>query len=290
MWMQVLAASGLPVIGEPFPLDWDRTLAAANPHGFYESTLREGVHWGTNPDPRSGEYLHPDDTRMHAVKVFPEGLVRSDLAFLDRVLVTIRPWHEYAASMDRLFRIENAARGWTDGDRPPRLHPALEWWSAYFSLVRDVALRRYRVHLQPWAHVLDRAEEVVPRVLDWVSSGTEVAGLLDVRAAIAAVKPGTPTHSGEAPDDVVFEGVDATARRVFDDFYSAVALGRGLHAELLARMNALQDELSPAFAAHGDALLRWMSERPASAAAAEPLALSEVRPDAPPKAEPPPRR
>jgi hypothetical protein len=268
MWMQVLAASGLPIIGERFPLDWETALPGVNPHGFYESTLRDGVHWATNPDPRSGEYLHPHDTRLHAVKIFPEGLLRSDLAFLDRVLVTIRPWHEYVASIERLFRIENEARGWEEADRPPRVHPALEWWVAYFSLVRDVAMRRHRVHIQPYAQVLACPEEVVPRVLGWITEDTEVAGMLDIDAAIACVKP-----ARAAEVEVPCEGVDDAAREVFDALYAAVLAGEGLDAGLLARMNALQERLAPTLAAHAEATVRWLSERPLNAAPVEPLAL-----------------
>ena len=59
MWMQVLRAAGFPVVGEAFPGHWDKTLADANPHGFYESPLRRGIFYATNPNPRTGEYLYP---------------------------------------------------------------------------------------------------------------------------------------------------------------------------------------------------------------------------------------
>lgn len=270
MWMQVLAAVGLPIIGDRFPLDWGDALAAVNPHGFYESTLRDGIHHGTNPDPRSGEYLHPDETRMHAVKVFPEGVVRSDLSFLDRVLVTIRPWYEYVASMERLFDVENEARGWSDADRPPRLRPEVEWWTANFSLVRDVAMRRYRVHLQTYAEMLARPHEIVPRVLAWIADGTDVGDGLDLDAGVAAVQAATSTCT-----DARRPAIDPRHAEIFDAFYEAVAAGRGLDTALLSRMNDLQRELEPMLSEHARAVLRWVAERPDGAASATPLALGK---------------
>lgn len=268
MWMQVLASAGLPIIGDPFPLDWEDALSPVNPHGFYESTLRDGIHYGTNPDPRSGEYLHPDDTRLHAVKVFPEGLVRTDLAFFDRVLVTIRPWHEYAASMDRLLRVENERRGWSEADRPPRLPGAIEWWVANFSIIRDIAMRRYRVHLQTYTEVLAKPRVVVGRVLQWIAEGTPVQGMLDADAAATAVRPETAT-SKDAPR----EPLEPRLAEVFDAFYAAVAAGQGLPEALLARMNEIHEELGPKLSAHTEEVLRWLAERGKSAASVEPLAL-----------------
>ena len=75
-------------------------------------------------------YLHPSETRADVVKVFAEGVVHTDFAFLDRVLVSVRPWRAYTASMDRLWAVEDEALGRKPEERMPRLHGALEWWRA----------------------------------------------------------------------------------------------------------------------------------------------------------------
>ena len=46
--------------------------------------------------------------RKHIIKVFIPGLVRSDLAFIHRVVGTIRPWREYTTSLRRLYDMEDA--------------------------------------------------------------------------------------------------------------------------------------------------------------------------------------
>ena len=44
MWMQVLRAGGLPVMGEAFLRHWGEFIRACNPGGFYESRLRGGLN------------------------------------------------------------------------------------------------------------------------------------------------------------------------------------------------------------------------------------------------------
>src|SRR5688500_18403904 len=100
MWMQILRAAGFPTLGEAFPRDWARTIRQANPEGFYESPLRTGIYYATNPNPRTGAYLFPQSTRRTAVKVFVPGLVRSDMAFVDRVIATMRNPREYVHSLE----------------------------------------------------------------------------------------------------------------------------------------------------------------------------------------------
>jgi hypothetical protein len=245
MWMQVLAAAGLPVIGDRFPRRF-KGLQAANPAGFYESRLRVGVNWTTNPDPASGVYLHPDDTRHHALKVFVPGLVRTDHAFLHRVIATVRPWREYVASRARLHALEDAAylaAAPDDGgdmlaERRARraANPAeLEWWREMVALVRDMQTRRYPVHLVTYAHLLADPVDEIRNVLEWIGQG-------DAAAAAAVVRPELRTQ--EAPD-VASAHLDAEAVAVFDDLYAAIHTERLLDSPLLRRMNALNERLGP---------------------------------------------
>ena len=108
MWMQVLEAAGYKWIGQHYLGAWEKSIQAANPRGFYESRLRQGIFFATNPDPATGAFLPPDATRRHVVKVFIPGLIRTDLAYLDRALATLRPWREQVVSLRRLYAMEDA--------------------------------------------------------------------------------------------------------------------------------------------------------------------------------------
>jgi hypothetical protein len=242
MWMQILAAAGLPVIGEEFPGNWRKTLRAANPYGFHESLLRHGLYYRTNPHPITGEFVRPGDVRGHAVKVFIPGLIRTDASYLDRVLVTVRPWREYEASLVRLHALDDqilpddAARAAAARRRMP---PALEWWDEHVVFLRDLAVRGYACHVQSYDGVLDDPRGVVARVLAWLDVDADVA------AAVAAVHPQARTQRAPVSDSVT-----PAVAEVFDAFYAAVHAGLGLDAALIARINHTHQQLEPTITRH----------------------------------------
>ena len=102
MWMQILKAAGVEILGDAFPRDWEDVIRDANPHGFFESQLREGIYFATNPSPTTGAYLRPEQTTDLAVKVFIPGVIKSDTAFIGKVLASMRNWREYGSSLRRL--------------------------------------------------------------------------------------------------------------------------------------------------------------------------------------------
>ena len=239
MWMQILIAAGLPIIGEAFPMRWEHTIKAANPEGFYESHLRRGIYYRTNPHPKTGAYLFPEQVQHHAVKVFIPGLIRSDRAFIGKVIATVREWREYESSIRRLYAIEDESRrAEGKGELIPeeRMPGALEWWAENFALVRDIAVRRYPVHVQSYEGLLAEPERVIRDVLRWLGKG-------DADLAIAAVKPEHRTQN--RPDS---DSIEPEMAEVFDAFYAALHAGKGLEASLLQRLNQTNEVLAPRIA------------------------------------------
>jgi hypothetical protein len=232
LWMQILGAAGLPVLGEAFPLAWESSLADANPQGFYESILREGIHWKTNPHPDSGAFFHPGEVTRHAVKVFIPGLARTDLAYIGRVIATVRHWRDYCASVEALHDLEDAHRG----ELPPVVRPIpwLEWWYENFTLLRDIVLRRYPVHAHSYDRLLARPREVIARVLPWLELED-----LDLEAAVAVVRAREPAPSRPEVD------VEPRFAAVFDALFDAVDQGAGLPMRLIATLNETNDALRP---------------------------------------------
>ena len=252
LWMQILIAAGFPAFGEAFPGEWRRTLGAANEDGFYESLLREGIYYATNPHPKTGDYFSPEQVEWHCVKVFIPGLVRTDLAFIGRVVATVRNWREHAASMQRLRELELAAwqkerAGAEAPEFPPALSPPLEWWTENFALIRDISIRRLPVHVQSYDGLLSDPERVVGGVLRWIGRG-------DVRAACEQVRPAR-RHFRNPASDAVPVGIAAK----FDELYAAIDCGKPLPDSLLAVMNATNEVLRPLYEAHDAALARYLS-------------------------------
>lgn len=252
MWMQVLRAAGVPVLGTAFPRTWETSIKEANPHGFFESRLRNGVYYRTNPDPRTGAFLRPKETRNHAVKVFIPGLIRSDLAYLHRVIATVRPWRAYAASLRSLYALEDA---WL-ASLPPhpksgesrlalarrgrvQVPPAVEWWFETYDLIRDVATRRYPFHAVSYDRVVDDPEAVFAKVFPWLGLGSIDAALASIDTALR--------RSAGASDPEETAALPAGAVRVFDDYYAAIHETASLPAALIADMNALQKAMAERF-------------------------------------------
>ena len=236
MWMQILIAAGLPHLGEAFPADWGRSLEAANPRGFFESQLVAGIYHATNPQPETGVYLFPQQTRQHAVKVFVPGLIRSDVAFLDRVIATVREWREFSASIERIARL---AGGGTDreaelfGDVVP-LSPALRWWVENFALVRDIATRRYPAHVTTYGRLLGDPQREVAAVMKWLGAG-------NARAAADAVEPSLRSIQDVATPT----SVSPTHAQIFDDLYGHLHEGSDLSPSFIALLNQTDAELRP---------------------------------------------
>jgi len=235
MWMQVLAAAGFPVLGKQFPRNWQTTIKQVNPEGFYESILRFGVYYRTNPHPETGQYFLPEHVAGYAVKVFVPGVVRSERAYIEKLVANIREWREYEASVNRLYAIERESQLAVDPSTPEPVvfPPAYEWWMENFALVRDISIRRYPAQLQSYDEVLREPAKLVERTLGWIGSG-------DVEAAVAAVKPEHRTQV--RPES---ESVEPKIAKVFDDFYGAIANHEGLSGALLSTLNATNRALMP---------------------------------------------
>ena len=264
MWMQVLSAAGLPVLGKAFPRNWGKgKLRDANPDGFYESVLRNGVYFRTNPHPTTGQYFLPEHVTGYVVKVFVPGVVRSERAYIESLVANIREWREYEASINRLYELENQDRRKLkpEAEDPFRFPPAYEWWMENFALVRDLSLRKYPAQLQTYDEVLANPEKVISRVLGRIGYG-------DVEAAVAAVKPENRTQ--ERPESTT--ELDPEDVRVFDDLYGAVAEGKPIADSLLRDLNATNKRLVPLLTELQAKLMKAMHKPGSKPVRAEPVA------------------
>ncbi|MFO0635059.1 MAG: hypothetical protein U0168_19620 [Nannocystaceae bacterium] len=238
MWMQILIAAGFEPFGEAFPKVWENTIKDANPDGFYESILRRGIYWATNPHPRTGDYFFPEQVENHVVKVFIPGLVRTDRAFIGHVVATMRPWREYESSLKRLYDMEDSKRAEAGhGTPPPRMPAVLEWWHENFSLVRDIVTRRHRVHVQSYDGLLRDPSKVIHETIAWLGRG-------DAEAALAAVKPGNRTQ--KQPES---SSIEPQYAEVFDELYKVVDERTPITPAFIAKLNATNVELAPRMAA-----------------------------------------
>ncbi len=245
MWMQLLNAAGFPPIGNAFPRNWDKTIKDANPAGFYESELRKGIYYATNPDPKTGTYLFPQDTRRHAVKVFIPGLIKTDRAFIDKVVATVRPWRQYVRSISRLYTMEREAQSEARKKReselpdPVFMPPLIEWWVENFSLFSDIVTRRYPFYMVAYESVLEDPDKTLRDVFRWLGDG-------DVEAAIAQVEPALRTQNDTSHDKAIDEESDIEPKvvEVFDALYEVVRNQTPLEQSFVDQLNEANQRLS----------------------------------------------
>jgi hypothetical protein len=259
LWMQILIAAGIPHFGEAFPRDWENTLKEANKEGFYESMLRAGIYYATNPHPKTGAYFFPEQVEGHCVKVFIPGLVRTDRAFIGRVIATVREWREHEASLLRLNAMEDADRARAGGDEtapPERMPPALEWWAENFSLVRDISIRRYPVHAQSYDGLLRDPERVIRETIAWVGRG-------DAEKALAQPKPERRTFQRPSSSSVPSEVAE-----VFDELYAAIDQRKELPQSFLLKLNETNERLTPMLEENTRRVMADVARRRARARAA----------------------
>jgi hypothetical protein len=245
MWMQLLKAAGFPPIGQAFPRNWETTLKDANPAGFWESELRRGIYYETNPDPKTGAYLFPEQTERYAVKVFIPGLIKTDRAFIGKVIATLRPWRQYVHSVNRLYSIERkakeAARAQTGEEPLPQVFmpPAIEWWVENFSLISDIVTRRYPCYIVAYDSVVGSPEDTLSDVFGWLGDG-------NVEAAIRGVDPALRTHEDLYDDQTAMDelGIESEVVEVFDALYDVVLRQRCLEQSFIDRLNDVNEKLS----------------------------------------------
>jgi hypothetical protein len=251
MWMQVLVAAGLPVLGEAFPKNWQGgALKDANPEGFFEGPYRDGLFFATNPTP-NGHYVKPEDTRGKIAKVFVPGVLRTEYSHIEGVVANVREWREFEASVDRLWELDEAQRRQEAPDAPPtlRLPAELEWWTENYSLVRDRHIRGYPSLLQTYDQVLRDPERYVARALQLVGGG-------DLRAAMTAVKPAQRTKK-----DVRSDTLDPRLARAFDDLYAAIRDEQPFTPAFVEMLMEVNKEIEPRMAAARMDRARQMIER-----------------------------
>lgn len=269
MWMQILAAAGVPVLGKAFPRNWEKSsLREANPDGFYESILRQGIYFRTNPHPTSGEYFMPDQVNGYAVKVFVPGVVRTERAYVDLLIANVREWREYEASINRLYSLEDRDREKHEPESEPpfRFPPALEWWMENFALVRDISLRRYSHQLQTYDQVVAQPRKTLTEVLGRLDNDD-----LDLDKAVEAVKPGNRTQDTER-ETLESEAVDPELAKVFDELYAVVKERRPLSGTFLKTINATNQSLLPRLTELQTQVIASMQKRKGAGLRAEPVA------------------
>ncbi len=238
MWMQILEAAGVITVGDAFPADWVTWIQEPNPRGYYESTLVDGIHFRTNPDPITGARVTPGDTHDVAVKIFAPGVLSTSRPFLDRVLVSVRGWRTFGRSYADI----QARIAMHNGRAPPAARPsALRWWVENHQLLLDSEARGYPIRFVAYDAVVDEPGRWVPEVLDWLG----VTG--DTEAAVRAVDPSLRRSASSGADHAhgLIDGVPPEVTATLDAWYRRMLRGQPLDRQFRGELNEVERILAP---------------------------------------------
>jgi hypothetical protein len=176
--------------------------------------------------------------------VFIPGLIRTDCAFIDKVVATVRPWRQYVRSLNRLYAMEREAKkskiekAPNDIPDPVVMPPLIEWWVENFSLISDIVTRRYPFYMVAYESVLQDPDKTLRDVFRWLGEG-------DVEAAIARVDPALRTQSEEVEDHADGSGLELEPEviEVFDALYEMVRTQAPLQQAFVDRLNETNELL-----------------------------------------------
>lgn len=186
MWMQVLSAAGLPIVGQPFGPLQEPSL---NPQGYFESALMHGINASSNPNPESGAELTPG--LPVGVKVSIPGVCVSERRYLDKVLLSVRPWRDFAASLARMHRVVPPGE--------PGLSADCQWFLQHRALLLDAAIRGWGLRRIWLPEVVASPQDVLPDLFEWLELPLDaVAGAGAIRAP--QLQTGAPGESLWEPE------------------------------------------------------------------------------------------
>lgn len=243
LWMQILKQGGFPVFGKPFPANW-KMIEGENHQGYYESQLVEGINYKTNPDPRSGAWVPPQQVEGYAVKIFADGLVKTDYAYISKAILTIRNWQDCEASLQRFKSLMSEQNELVtigaSNQYYMQLPPGYAWWKSNFSVLQDMMVRRYPTTLCSYENLLADPEKVISQVFNWLGDGNASEAISAVDQSMQTQKNTTLTH------------VNHEYTGIFDELYHTlnnnIKISQAFYDQMLAvnkKITAELDEILP---------------------------------------------
>ena len=220
LWMQMLAAAGLPIVGEPFAAELE-ALKDANPQGFFESEHRYGVQ---------GD---PAELRGQVVKMFVPGVVETGEDELERVIFSIRPWREHVASTRTFEALEASA---LETAIPQAMPADLEWWFENYCLFGDFADRDYPMMIVAYDRVLDEPRVTAERALTYLDQDLAKAGAMAAVVDPALRRADPSAVTSELPTEIL---------ATFDALYGRIRQREPFDDAFVDQLGATHEALMP---------------------------------------------
>jgi hypothetical protein len=220
LMMQLLEKAGNPILGEKFPESWMAENKFKNPEGFYEDMSLVGN--GAN---NASTTYTPDQLKYHGVKIFPEGLISSDIGYIDKVIYMVRDWKEQVESWKQLSSVNYR------GKRKQWYPDGYEWFYLNNKVLNDYYKRKYSLLVVSHKDLLNSPENVCNNIRGFLGYGRWDIAAKQVKKKLHTVKK-----------DEVKVNVDKMTESFFDSFYQGVSSGE-ITEELKKMINVFHEKI-----------------------------------------------
>ena len=135
-----------------------------------------GVYFDTNPDREHKRYLFPEPTRRLLFACSPDGLRKSDPAYLDHVLMVICDWR--------------------------RARDVREWFCDVYDVLVDTSTRRYPTWFASTEDLISMPEETITLIASWLDIDFSIdVALKKLKTATSSFAAKTQTSNWETTLD-----------------------------------------------------------------------------------------
>ncbi len=215
-WVDVLRGAGVPILGEALPEGWSESTRADVRPAYFAALREQGVYYKTNPDPFTQGYLEAAESAPFATAMKTEAVLRTERAYLDRVVAAMPHFRSVAAGGGELESV-------------------LLWWSDHFLLLRDAATRRYPLRLVSDEALARDPETTARSVLSFLGVEPTDEAFARARAAPPSVALDEPPEI-ELPDTIL---------DVFEELHRRVDRDEGFDRSFLEHLYAVNEALTP---------------------------------------------
>jgi len=171
--MNMANEAGFPVYGKKFPKDWEQTRTEKskdnqqNPSvtGFWESMAN--VDAGVNN--QTTKHL-PNRVRNHFIKIFAVGIPRTDLAYIDKVILCVRNWRKQVQSWRKVF-IYNVFKNTNVKIDDLKYPYGVEYCIKYAQIIFDYVKRNYEMITIDFDELISKPTETCDNIRGFIGCG-----------------------------------------------------------------------------------------------------------------------
>ena len=172
--MSMMNEAGFPVLGSKFPLNWEEKRTEKNkdlefPQNPSETGFWEDMNIVDNGCNNVTMNINPENLKDHAAKIFFSGMIKTDLAYIDKVILCIRDCKSYTSSWEKVLSFNLK-----ENNKKTEKYPypiGTEFVCKYSILLKDYVKRKYKMIVIDYDQMLNDPEKICTNLKSFIGSG-----------------------------------------------------------------------------------------------------------------------